>query len=82
MKTNKKALQMVMVAKLMTFSDVLIKLNKHNVSFASTLCHDGHMIFFVGSCPIEFMMEAACLRAPVFHGAPGKPDVATPDRPC
>ena len=36
----------------------------------------------VGSCPIEFMMEAACLRAPVFHGAPGKPDVATPDRPC
>ena len=60
---------MVMVAKLMTFSDVLIKLNKHNVSFASTLCHDGHMIFFVGSCPIEFMMEAACLRAPVFHGA-------------
>ena len=32
--------------------------------------------------PIELMMEQAGLRAPVFHGAPGKPDVATPDRPC
>ena len=65
MKTNKKALQMVMVAKRMTFSDVLIKLNKYNVSFASTLCHDGHVNFFVGSCPIEFMMEITLVRTPL-----------------
>ena len=75
-------MQMVMVAKLMTVSDVLIKLNKHNVSFAPTFANDGHVNLFVGSWPIQLMMEQAGLRAPVFHGAPGKPDVATPDRPC
>ena len=72
----------MVIAKYMTFCDVCMYLIKHNVSFAPTFANDGHVNLFVGSCPIELMMEEAGLRAPVFHGAPGKPDVATPDRPC
>ena len=69
----------MVVAKYMTFCDVCIYWIQHNVSFAPTFANDGHVNLFVGSWPIELTMEQAGLRAPVFHGAPGKPDVTTKD---
>ena len=42
---GQKSLAMALIAKFMTFCDVLIYWFKQNVSFASRLCHDGHLQF-------------------------------------